>query len=102
MIKARLGLDQALTKRQRLVSRSLLRARGFAETEIAQGLGTRTTRDITKRKKPSKVFIPRLPSPSLRIVQTRKLIMAAHAQPKYLTGDKAAINEFIDKFDVRT
>lgn len=23
------------------------------------------------------------------------------APPKYLTGDKAAINEFIDKFDVR-
>jgi hypothetical protein len=26
--------------------------------------------------------------------------MATHALPKYLTGDKAAINEFIDKFDV--
>lgn len=23
------------------------------------------------------------------------------SSPKYLTGDKAAINEFIDKFDVR-
>ena len=23
------------------------------------------------------------------------------SQPKYLTGDKAAVNEFIDKFDVR-
>jgi hypothetical protein len=22
------------------------------------------------------------------------------AEPKYLTGDKAALNEFIDKFDV--
>jgi hypothetical protein len=27
-------------------------------------------------------------------------VMATHALPTYLTGDKAAINEFIDKFDV--
>jgi hypothetical protein len=99
MIKARLGLNQAHTIQAR---KSFLRARGFAEKETAQGLGTRTTWDITKRTRLSKIFISRLPSPSLRIVQTRKLTMAAHAQPKYLTGDKAAINEFIDKFDVRT
>lgn len=38
---------------------------------------------------------------SLHSLPSTSPIMAAHALPKYLTGDKAAINEFIDKFDVR-
>ena len=45
-----------------------------------------------------------------RFVRNRYLFWIFHSfiplhhemgQPKYLTGDSAAINEFIDKFDVR-